>query len=77
MAIMREAGCEWRTIVEGKALATFGEFELSLKGVNLAPEAHNVFFCLRKVDTHLNKLRLSPKTVIYGEGSEFQSVVKI
>lgn len=57
MAIVREASRERGTIVEGKARAALGELQLSLKGVDLSPEADRLLLCLRKVYTHRDEMR--------------------
>ena len=41
-----------RSIIEGIAWARFGEFHLSLKGLDLFPPSKDLLLLLGKVDTH-------------------------
>lgn len=53
MAIVREAGCEWRAVVESVGFATSRELNLSFEGFDFFPSLQDSFLLLRKIYRHL------------------------
>jgi hypothetical protein len=52
VAIVRQTGCEGRTIEEGVRFTALGEFDLPLEGIDLSPPVEDELLLGRKIDRH-------------------------
>jgi hypothetical protein len=61
VAIVRQTGCEGRTIEEGVRFTALGEFDLPLEGIDLSPPVEDELLLGREIDGHGGWFAIFPK----------------